>query len=70
MTLPMCPEFLETKIYGQYGIPTVASGPRPMAVMHGPGEHVPIANLIEACAAHTAVLGGSLGHNQAEAEEN
>ena len=41
-----------------------------MAVMHGPGEHVPIANLIEACAAHTAVLGDSLGHNQAEAEEN
>jgi acetylornithine deacetylase/succinyl-diaminopimelate desuccinylase family protein len=63
--LSMCPGCLETRIYSQHGIPAVAYGPGPMAVMHGPDEHVPIANLIEACTAYAAVLGDILGHNPA-----
>jgi acetylornithine deacetylase/succinyl-diaminopimelate desuccinylase-like protein len=34
-----------------------------MSVMHAPDEHVPIANLIEACAVYAAVLGDTLGYD-------
>jgi acetylornithine deacetylase/succinyl-diaminopimelate desuccinylase-like protein len=66
--LSMCPGCLETRIYSQHGIPAVAYGPGPMAVMHGPDEHVPIANLIEACTAYATVLGDILGTTQAGIE--
>ena len=60
--LSMCPGCLETRIYSQHGIPAVAYGPGPMSVMHAPDEHVPIANMIEACAVYSAVLGDTLGY--------
>ncbi len=58
----MCPGCLETRIYSEQGIPAVAYGPGPMSVMHAPDEHVPIANLYEACAVYVGVLGESLGY--------
>lgn len=60
--LSMCPGCLETRIYSQHGIPAVAYGPGPMALMHAPNEHVPIANLVEACAVYTSVLGDLFGY--------
>jgi acetylornithine deacetylase/succinyl-diaminopimelate desuccinylase-like protein len=30
--------------------------------MHAPEEHVPIANLVEACAVYAGVLGHTLGY--------
>lgn len=60
--LSMCPGCLETRIYSRFGIPAVAYGPGPMSVMHGPDEHVPIANLVEACTVYAAVLGDTLGY--------
>lgn len=60
--LSMCPGCLETRIYSQHGLPAVAYGPGPMNVMHAPDEHVPIANLIEACTVYVSVLGDLLGH--------
>ncbi|MEL7207340.1 MAG: ArgE/DapE family deacylase [Actinomycetota bacterium] len=57
----MCPGCLETRVYGRAGIPAVAYGPGPMAVMHAPDEHVPIANLVEACTVYAAVLARYLG---------
>jgi len=61
-SLSMCPGCLETRIYNELGIPAVAYGPGPMAVMHAPDENVPIANLIEACSVYAAVLGDTLGY--------
>ncbi len=58
--LTMCPGCLESRVYTRAGIDAVALGPGPMAVMHGPDEHVPIDNLVEACAAYVAILGQSL----------
>ena len=49
-------------IYSRHGIPAVACGPGPMTVMRAPDEHVPIANLVEACAVYAAVLGDTLGY--------
>jgi len=60
--LSMCPGCLETRIYSQHGIPAVAYGPGPMSVMHGPNEHVPVANLVEACTVYAGVLGDTLGY--------
>lgn len=54
--LSMCPGCLETRVYSRAGIPAVAYGPGPMAVMHAPDEHVPIANLVESCAVYAHVL--------------
>jgi len=54
--LAMCPGCLESRVYTRAGIDAVALGPGPLAVMHGPDEHVPIANLVEACTIYTAVL--------------
>ncbi|MDH3683195.1 MAG: ArgE/DapE family deacylase [Acidimicrobiia bacterium] len=55
-SLTMCPGCLETRVYNRAGIPAVAYGPGPSAVMHGPDEHVPIANLLEACEVYVTVL--------------
>jgi acetylornithine deacetylase/succinyl-diaminopimelate desuccinylase family protein len=60
--LAMCPGCLETRVYTREGIPAVAYGPGPAAVMHGPDENVPIANLTEACLAYAATLGALLGY--------
>ena len=54
--LTMCPGCLETRVYTRAGIDAVAYGPGPMAVMHAPDEHVPVANLLEACAVYASVL--------------
>ena len=54
--LAMCPGCLESRVYTRAGIDAVALGPGPMAVMHAPDEHVPIDNLVEACAVYTSVL--------------
>ena len=54
--LTMCPGCLETRCYNRVGIPAVAYGPGPSAVMHGPDEHVPIANLVEACEVYVRAL--------------
>jgi acetylornithine deacetylase/succinyl-diaminopimelate desuccinylase-like protein len=54
--LTMCPGCLETRIYNRVGIPAVAYGPGPSSVMHGPDEHVPIANLVEACEVYLRAL--------------
>ncbi len=61
--LSMCPGCLETRIYSEQDIPAVAYGPGPMAAMHAPDEHVPLANLTEACAVYASVLGDTLGYN-------
>lgn len=61
-SLSMCPGCLETRIYSQHGIPAVAYGPGPTTVMHAPDEHVPISNLVEACAVYAGVLGDTLGY--------
>jgi succinyl-diaminopimelate desuccinylase len=60
--LSMCPGCLETRVYSQHGIPAVAYGPGPSSAMHAPDEHVPITNLVEACAVYAAVLGDLLGY--------
>lgn len=54
--LSMCPGCLETRVYSRAGIPAVAYGPGPMAVMHAPDEHVPLVNLEEAAAVYATVL--------------
>lgn len=59
--LSMCPGCLETRIYSRAGIDAVAFGPGPMNVMHAPDEHVPVRNLIEACAVYVSLLRESLG---------
>lgn len=64
-SLTMCPGCLETRIYSQHDIPAVAYGPGPMSLMHAPDEHVPISNLVEACAVYAAVLGDMLGYGSA-----
>lgn len=45
----LCPGLLETRFYGEAGIPAVAYGPGDLAVSHGPEESVELARL-EACA--------------------
>lgn len=57
----MCPGCLETRIYSSAGIASVAFGPGPFTEMHGPAEHVPIANLLEAAAVYASTLGNRLG---------
>jgi succinyl-diaminopimelate desuccinylase len=57
----MCPGCLETRIYSSAGIASVAFGPGPFTEMHGPGEHVPIDNLVEAAAVYAITLGELLG---------
>jgi acetylornithine deacetylase/succinyl-diaminopimelate desuccinylase-like protein len=47
-------------VYTRAGIDAVAYGPGPMAVMHAPDEHLPVANLLEACAVYASVLKRSL----------
>lgn len=54
--LALCPGCLETRVYSRAGIDAVAYGPGPMALMHARDEHVPIANLLEACAVYATVL--------------
>lgn len=58
--LSMCPGCLETRIYSNLGIPSVAFGPGPLAEMHAPTEHVPIDNLLEAAAVYAITLGVQL----------
>ncbi|NNE97093.1 MAG: ArgE/DapE family deacylase [Acidimicrobiales bacterium] len=58
--LAMCPGCLETRVYTRAGIDAVALGPGPMSVMHAPDEHVPVDNLVEACAVYATVLQRSL----------
>jgi succinyl-diaminopimelate desuccinylase len=60
MPLSMCPGCLETRVYSSLGIPSVAYGPGPIAQMHGPAEHVPIGNLMEAAAVYAITLGRQL----------
>ena len=64
VTATMCPGCLETRVYARAGIPAVAYGPGPTAVAHGPDEHVPIENLVEACAVYATVLGERLGYGE------
>jgi succinyl-diaminopimelate desuccinylase len=47
-TTTCCPGVLETRVYDQLGIPAVAFGPGLIDQMHGPDEHVPIANVVAA----------------------
>lgn len=54
--LAMCPGCLESRVYTRAGIDAVAFGPGPMSVMHAPDEHVPVDNLVEACAVYATVL--------------
>lgn len=54
--LTMCPGCLETRIYNRVGIPAVAYGPGPSAVMHRPDEQVPIENLVEACEVYVRAI--------------
>jgi succinyl-diaminopimelate desuccinylase len=58
-TVTCCPGVLETRVYDQLGIPAVAFGPGLIERMHGPDEHVPISNLVDA-AAFYAELAGAL----------
>lgn len=59
--LTMCPGCLETRVYTRAGIDAAAYGPGPMAAMHAPDEHVPVTNLLEACAVYATVLRQCLG---------
>ena len=59
--LSMCPGCLETRIYSNLGIPAVAYGPGLLTQMHGPQEHVPIDNLLEATTVYAITLGEHLG---------
>jgi acetylornithine deacetylase/succinyl-diaminopimelate desuccinylase family protein len=59
--LSMCPGCLETRIYSSIGIPSIAYGPGPLVQMHGPSEHVPIDNLLEAAAVYAITLSEHLG---------
>lgn len=63
--LSMCPGCLETRIYSNLGIPSIAYGPGPVTQMHGPGEHVPIDNLLEAAGVYAITLGEHLGGSAA-----
>jgi succinyl-diaminopimelate desuccinylase len=66
ISLSMCPGCLETRIYSNLGIPSVAYGPGPLAEMHAPSEHVPVDNLLEAAAVYAITLGEHLGAGTAE----
>lgn len=61
VSVSMCPGCLETRIYSNLNIPSVAFGPGPLAEMHTPTEHVPIDNLLEAAAVYAITLGQQLG---------
>lgn len=63
MKLSMCPGCLETRVYGNLGIPSIAYGPGPLTQMHGPSEHVPIDNLLEAAAVVAITLDEYLGRS-------
>ncbi len=65
--LSMCPGCLETRIYSNLGIPSIAYGPGPLTQMHAPDEHVPIDNLLEAAAVYAITLDEHLGRD-AEAQ--
>jgi succinyl-diaminopimelate desuccinylase len=54
-TVTCCPGVLETRVYDQHGIPSVAFGPGLIDRMHGPDEHVPIRNLAAAAAVYADV---------------
>ncbi len=54
-TATCCPGVLETRVYDQLGIPAVAFGPGLIDQMHGPHEHVPVANLVAATAIYANV---------------
>jgi succinyl-diaminopimelate desuccinylase len=54
-TVTCCPGVLETRVYAQLGIPSVAFGPGLIDRMHGPHEDVPIANLVAAAAIYADV---------------
>jgi succinyl-diaminopimelate desuccinylase len=61
--LSMCPGCLETRIYSNLGIPSIAYGPGPLTQMHAPSEYVPIDNLLEAAAVYAITLDEHLGRN-------
>jgi succinyl-diaminopimelate desuccinylase len=54
-TVTCCPGVLETRVYAQLGIPSVAFGPGLIECMHVPDEHVPIPNLVAAAAIYADV---------------
>ena len=56
-SLTCCPGVLETRVYHALGVPALAFGPGLIEAMHGPDEHVPVANLAAAAEiyARTAV---------------
>jgi len=46
----MCPGLLETRFYGERGIPAYAYGPGLLSVAHGPNEYVDLRKVIEVAA--------------------
>ena len=54
-TVTCCPGVLETRVYDQLGIPSVAFGPGLIDQMHVPDEDVPIPNLVAAAAIYIDV---------------
>ncbi|HXV58845.1 MAG TPA: M20/M25/M40 family metallo-hydrolase [Gaiellaceae bacterium] len=50
-----CPGVLEIRVYDALGIPAVAFGPGLIEQMHGPDEHVPVANLVAAARVYAEV---------------
>ncbi len=54
-TVTCCPGVLETRVYDQLGIPSVAFGPGLIDQMHVPDEDVPIPNLVAAAAIYAEV---------------
>ena len=56
----MCPGLLETRFYGQHGIPGLAYGPGMLAVSHGPSEFVPVKNIRDCAAVYALVAQAAL----------
>jgi succinyl-diaminopimelate desuccinylase len=60
-TVTCCPGVLETRVYDQLGIPSIAFGPGLIDRMHVPDEDVPIPNLVAAAAIYTDVAAALAG---------
>lgn len=55
----LCPGLLETRFYGELGVPALAYGPGVLSASHGPHEYVEVSRLVE-CAAIYALTAAAV----------
>lgn len=56
----LCPGLLETRFYGEVGVPALAYGPGVLSVSHGPHEFVEVPRLVECAAIYALAAAGAL----------